>query len=155
MSTFVFFTGGTGYGICMHSLSLCFGENMVTQGKNNMKKCLSCTAVSQTWCRQLKFYRFFLMTKMVSGMRSTTHQSIHYWCKFHPFWFSPPWPHHVIFPLDALPVDPLAVILLLLFSISLAFGSPEMFPFPWRREIIATHAVIKNSSHTFSQENWV
>lgn len=54
MSTFVFFTGGTGYGIRMHSLNVCFRENMVTHGKNNMKKCLSCTAVSQTQCRQLK-----------------------------------------------------------------------------------------------------
>lgn len=56
MSTFVFFTGCTGYGICMHSLSMSFGERVVTQGKNNTEKCLSCTAVFQTRCRQLKLY---------------------------------------------------------------------------------------------------
>lgn len=41
MSTFIFCTGETGYGIHMHSLNMCFGENMVTQSKNNTEKCLA------------------------------------------------------------------------------------------------------------------
>lgn len=156
MNTFVCFTWGTGYGIHMHSLALCFGESMVTQDKNRMEECLSCTAVFHTQCRQLKLYSLSLMTKMVSGGRAGTHQSSHCWYKFHPFCFSPPQPHHVIFPLDALPVDtPPAAIPMLLFSFSLAFGSPGTSPFPWRWEIIATNAVIKNSSQFISQENWV
>lgn len=123
------------------------------QLKKKKKRCLSCTAVSQMQCRQLKLHCLFLMTKMVSGTRSRTHQSIN--CKFHPFWFSPPQPPHVIFPLDALPLDCPVVISILLFSLSLALGTQEMFPFPWKQAVIATHAVIKTFSHFFSWEDWV
>lgn len=44
------------------------------------------------------------------------------------------------------PTLPPVVISMLLFSLSFAFGSLEMFPFPWIWEIIAARAVIKNSS---------
>lgn len=75
MNTFVFFTEGMA-STCTASAWV-LGENMVIHGKSSMERCLPCTAVSQTQCRQYKLYYLFLAKKTVCDMRSRIHQSVH------------------------------------------------------------------------------